>query len=75
MTVRWGELESGQTTIAFTPLHQHETDDLTGEVRTPHSGRERAPVEICFAYPDVDTAYQVRCPFNIFILLISLFIG
>ncbi|KAI6685661.1 hypothetical protein NL676_031574 [Syzygium grande] len=55
---RWGELESGQTTIAFTPLHQHETDDLTGAVRTPESGQDRPPVEVCFAYRDVDAAYK-----------------
>ncbi|BBH04823.1 dessication-induced 1VOC superfamily protein [Prunus dulcis] len=55
---RWGELESGQTTIAFTPVHQRETDDLTGVVKTPSSGRERQPVEVCFAYPDVDAAYK-----------------
>ena len=56
---RWGELESGQTTIAFTPLHQHETDDLTGRVQTPGSRGERQPIEVCFAYPDVDAAYKV----------------
>ncbi|XP_031268187.1 uncharacterized protein LOC116126655 [Pistacia vera] len=55
---RWGELESGQTTIAFTPLHQHETDDLTGSVQTPKSGSERQPFEVCFAYQDVDAAYK-----------------
>ncbi|KAI5666055.1 hypothetical protein M9H77_15908 [Catharanthus roseus] len=55
---RWGELESGETTIAFTPIQQHETDDLTGEVLTPHSGRERQPVEICFDYVDIDAAYK-----------------
>ncbi|XP_021887652.1 uncharacterized protein LOC110806953 isoform X2 [Carica papaya] len=42
---RWGELESGQTTIAFTPLHQHETDDLTGVVQGPRSSRERPQME------------------------------
>lgn len=56
---RWGELESGQTTIAFTPLHQHETDDLSGRVQTPGSRGERQPIEVCFAYPDVDAAYKV----------------
>ncbi|KAL6979219.1 hypothetical protein U1Q18_020883 [Sarracenia purpurea var. burkii] len=56
---RWGELESGQTTIAFTPLRQHETDDVTGSVQLPRSGRERNPVEVCFDYPDVDSAYKV----------------
>ncbi|XP_062017696.1 uncharacterized protein LOC133734055 [Rosa rugosa] len=55
---RWGELESGQTTIAFTPQNQHETDDLTGKVQKPSSGSERQPVEVCFAYPDVDAAYK-----------------
>ncbi|MQM09670.1 hypothetical protein Taro_042548, partial [Colocasia esculenta] len=53
---RWGVLETGQTTIAFTPVHQHETDVLTGVVR--HADRERAPLEVCFAYADVDAAYK-----------------
>lgn len=56
---RWGELESGQTTIAFTRLHQHETDELTGSVQTP-SSPQRQPIEVCFAYADVDAAYKVR---------------
>ncbi|PON51457.1 Glyoxalase-like domain containing protein [Trema orientale] len=57
---RWGELESGETTIAFTPLHQHETDDLTGSVQTSAGSRtgERQSVEVCFAYSDVDAAYK-----------------
>ncbi|MQL74744.1 hypothetical protein Taro_007117 [Colocasia esculenta] len=55
---RWGELETGQTTIAFTPAHQHETDALTGVVRHAGSDRERAPLEVCFAYADVDAAYK-----------------
>ncbi|MED6208780.1 hypothetical protein PIB30_048464 [Stylosanthes scabra] len=56
---RWGELESGNTTIAFTPLHQHETDDLTGSVHASRSGHERPPLEVCFVYPDVDAAFKV----------------
>lgn len=56
---RWGELESGQTTIAFTPKHQHETDDLTGMVQQPKSEKERSQIEICFVYHDVDAAYKV----------------
>ncbi|CAL5334228.1 unnamed protein product [Camellia sinensis] len=56
---KWGELESGQTTIAFTPFHQHETDDFTGLVHTPGSGRQRNQVEVCLDYPDVDAAYKV----------------
>ncbi|XP_052187502.1 uncharacterized protein LOC127798171 isoform X2 [Diospyros lotus] len=55
---KWGELESGQTTIAFTPVHQHETDDITGAVQAPRSYQERNPVEVCFDYPDVDVAYK-----------------
>ncbi|XP_043697489.1 uncharacterized protein LOC122648320 [Telopea speciosissima] len=55
---RWGELESGQTTIAFTPAHQHETDGRTGEVQTAGSGHERNPVEVCFAYSNVDEAFK-----------------
>ncbi|XP_023747338.1 uncharacterized protein LOC128129560 [Lactuca sativa] len=55
---RWGELESGQTTIAFTPVHQHETDDLTGEVQEQKSKTRRNQLEVCFAYADVDAAYK-----------------
>ncbi|KAH7542481.1 uncharacterized protein LOC107409182 [Ziziphus jujuba] len=56
---RWGELESGQTTIAFTPRRQHETDDLTGSVQTPGgSDSVRPPMEVCFTYSDVDAAYK-----------------
>jgi len=55
---RWGELESGQTTIAFTPIHQHETDEVTGEVHTFQSKSERGPIEVCFDYADVDAAYK-----------------
>ncbi|KAG9440031.1 hypothetical protein H6P81_020196 [Aristolochia fimbriata] len=55
---RWGELESGQTTIAFTPTHQHETEDITGTVHLPESKKERPPLEICLDYEDVDAAYQ-----------------
>lgn len=56
---RWGELESGQTTIAFTPIHQYETDGRTGTVKTPELSRERQQMEVCFAYQDVDAAYKV----------------
>ncbi|XAR60561.1 hypothetical protein NMG60_11033988 [Bertholletia excelsa] len=54
---KWAELESGATTIAFTPAHQRETDDLTGAVQKP-SGIQTNPVQICFDYPDVDAAYR-----------------
>ncbi|KAI3760469.1 hypothetical protein L1987_50864 [Smallanthus sonchifolius] len=55
---RWGELESGQTTIAFTPVHQRETDHLTGEVQEQKSKNRRNQLEVCFAYADVDAAYK-----------------
>ncbi|KAF7042101.1 hypothetical protein CFC21_051786 [Triticum aestivum] len=55
---KWAELDTGSTTIAFTPRHQRETDALTGEVQLPKSLRERGPVEICFDYDDVDAAYR-----------------
>ncbi|EMS64128.1 hypothetical protein TRIUR3_21203 [Triticum urartu] len=55
---KWAELDTGSTTIAFTPRHQRETDALTGEVQLPKSPRERGPVEICFDYDDVDAAYR-----------------
>ncbi|GAB4824375.1 hypothetical protein Ancab_007263 [Ancistrocladus abbreviatus] len=55
---RCGELESGQTTIAFTPMHQHETDDLTGSVQKSQSKLERGPVEVCLDFTDVDAAYK-----------------
>ncbi|KAJ3682731.1 hypothetical protein LUZ60_012958 [Juncus effusus] len=54
---KWAELESGPTTIAFTPLHQRETDTITGEVQLPERN-ERGPVEICFDFADVDAAYK-----------------
>lgn len=56
---RWAELESGATTIAFTPLHQRETDELSGAVQLPDSSAAgRGSVEVCFAYADVDAAYR-----------------
>ncbi|XP_006649854.2 uncharacterized protein Mb0911c [Oryza brachyantha] len=57
-SLKWAELESGATTIAFTPLHQRETDALTGAVQLPGTAGERGPVEICFDYADVDAAYR-----------------
>ncbi|XP_075498449.1 uncharacterized protein LOC142536918 isoform X2 [Primulina tabacum] len=40
---RWGELQSGNTTLAFTPVKQRETDELTGKVKIPQ--HERNPIE------------------------------
>ncbi|PIA39054.1 hypothetical protein AQUCO_02700315v1 [Aquilegia coerulea] len=67
---RWGELESGQTTIAFTSIHQHETDEVTGSVQMPKTNSERNSVEVCFAYSDVDAAYKV---FSFFYLMSNYF--
>ncbi|KAI0509851.1 uncharacterized protein LOC110107275 [Dendrobium catenatum] len=55
---RWGELESGHTTIAFTPEHQRETDEKSGSVQKPVGPKERQQVEVCFAFADVDAAYK-----------------
>ncbi|GAB2234059.1 hypothetical protein Droror1_Dr00003296 [Drosera rotundifolia] len=55
---RWGELESGSTTIAFTPVHQRETDDITGQVQEAQQQGQRGPIEVCFDYADVDAAYK-----------------
>lgn len=46
--VRWGELESRATTIAFTLVQQKETDGAALE----------RPLDVCFAYADVDAAYR-----------------
>ncbi|GMH12293.1 hypothetical protein Nepgr_014134 [Nepenthes gracilis] len=58
---RWGELESGQTTIAFTPIHQHETDEVTGSVQTAQSKGERGPIEVCLDFSD-NGAVPVSAP-------------
>ncbi|OAE27880.1 hypothetical protein AXG93_2334s1030 [Marchantia polymorpha subsp. ruderalis] len=54
---RWGEMESGATTIAFTPLKQRETK-LTGGVQTADLSEQRHNVELSFSYPDVDAAFK-----------------
>ena len=41
-------------------MHQRETDGITGAVQDPWSGRERPPVELCFAFADVDAAYKYK---------------
>ncbi|XP_073060605.1 uncharacterized protein [Primulina eburnea] len=53
---RWGELHSGNTTLAFTPVKQRETEELTGKVQIPQ--HERNPIEVCFDYSDVDFAFK-----------------
>ncbi|KQJ98803.1 uncharacterized protein LOC100831759 [Brachypodium distachyon] len=55
---KWAEMETGSTILAFTPIHQKETDPHTGKVRLLKGPHERGPVEICFEYADVDAAYR-----------------
>lgn len=54
---KWGELDSGETTIAFTPLEQRETA-LTGGVQTADLGEPRQSVELAFNFNDVDQAFK-----------------
>ncbi|KAL3692469.1 hypothetical protein R1sor_006120 [Riccia sorocarpa] len=54
---KWAELESGQTTIAFTPLEQRETS-ITGGVHVPDASEPRSNVEISFSFDDVDAAFK-----------------
>ncbi|CAI5476679.1 unnamed protein product [Closterium sp. Yama58-4] len=42
---RWAELETGSTTLAFTPLEQRETK-ITGGVHAPEEQEQRQNVEI-----------------------------
>ncbi|XP_073158400.1 uncharacterized protein [Henckelia pumila] len=53
---RWGELQSGNTTLAFTPAKQRETEELTEKVQIPQ--HDRNPIEVCFDYSDVDSAFK-----------------
>ncbi|KAL3692470.1 hypothetical protein R1sor_006121 [Riccia sorocarpa] len=54
---KWAELESGQTTIAFTPLEQRETS-LTGGVHVPDASEAPSNVIISFSFDDVDAAFK-----------------
>ncbi|EFJ14332.1 hypothetical protein SELMODRAFT_156754 [Selaginella moellendorffii] len=54
---KWAELDTGSTTLAFTPLEQHETA-ITGGVQTASKDEPRHNVEISFSYQDVDAAYE-----------------
>ncbi|KAL2635381.1 hypothetical protein R1flu_006860 [Riccia fluitans] len=54
---KWGELESGQTTIAFTPLEQREAR-ITGGVHAPDASEQRSNVELSFSFQDVDAAFK-----------------
>ncbi|GAQ78010.1 glyoxalase family protein [Klebsormidium nitens] len=53
----WAEMETGSTTLAFTPKAQRETA-LSGGVKS-HDDSEAAPnVLVSFTYDDVNSAYK-----------------
>jgi len=49
-------METGATTLAFTPLKQRETE-LIGGVDSSSGGNNT--VDICLNFPDVEAAYKV----------------
>lgn len=51
-------METGATTLAFTPWQQHETH-LTGGVAKPSKDGPSPNVEINLIFPDVEAAYKV----------------
>lgn len=53
---RWEELQSGSTTIALTPVEQHETE-VTDGMQIAEKDQPSHNVELCFTYFDVDAAY------------------
>jgi len=56
---RWGELESGSTTIAFTPIEQHEMEITEkGEEHNKLYDLQRNKLELCFTYHDLDSAFK-----------------
>ncbi|KAI5074737.1 hypothetical protein GOP47_0010698 [Adiantum capillus-veneris] len=54
---KWGELDSGPTTIAFTPIEQRETA-ITGGVHIPTKGEHRPNIELSFSFDDFDAAFK-----------------
>jgi catechol 2,3-dioxygenase-like lactoylglutathione lyase family enzyme len=53
----WAEMETGSTTLAFTPLEQHETA-ITGGVEHPAEQNPRGNIEINFIVPDIEAAFK-----------------
>jgi len=51
----WIEMETGATTLAFTPLKQRETQ-LIGGVDSASGGNNT--IDICLDFPDVEAAYK-----------------
>jgi predicted enzyme related to lactoylglutathione lyase len=60
---RWAEMETGSTTLAFTPLEQREAD-ITGGVKHPAEQHPRANIELNLLFPDLDATFKVS-PSNI----------
>ncbi|GLJ08048.1 hypothetical protein SUGI_0080400 [Cryptomeria japonica] len=57
---RWGELESGITTIAFTPTQQHEMQITEkGEEHDRLYDLQRNKLELCLKYHDINAAFEV----------------
>jgi predicted enzyme related to lactoylglutathione lyase len=55
--ISWAEMETGSTTLAFTPLEQHETA-ITGGVEHPAEQNPRGNIEINFIVPDIEAAFK-----------------
>jgi hypothetical protein len=60
-------LESGPTTIAFTPLQQREAS-ITGGVHAATRDEQRPNIELSFSYSDLDAAFQVAISKKLFAL-------
>ncbi|CAI5476678.1 unnamed protein product [Closterium sp. Yama58-4] len=54
---KWAELETGSTTLAFTPLEQRETK-LTGGMHVPGEHEQRQNMDISISVSDVHDTYQ-----------------
>eukprot|EP00850_Spirogloea_muscicola_P009305 SM000052S17697 [mRNA] locus=s52:153981:155208:- [translate_table: standard] len=54
---KWGEMETGATTLCFTPLQQREAK-ITGGIHAPAEGEQRSNVEVSFSYDDVKQAFD-----------------
>ncbi|CAI7790348.1 unnamed protein product [Closterium sp. NIES-53] len=54
---RWAELETGSTTLAFTPLEQRKMK-ITGGVHAPEEQEQRQNVEISISVFDVQDTFE-----------------
>eukprot|EP00245_Coleochaete_scutata_P003002 TRINITY_DN1426_c0_g1_i1.p1 TRINITY_DN1426_c0_g1~~TRINITY_DN1426_c0_g1_i1.p1 ORF type:complete len:172 (-),score=36.16 TRINITY_DN1426_c0_g1_i1:589-1053(-) len=54
---QWSEMETGSTTLAFTPISQRETD-ITGGVQKGDMDEPRQNVEISFSVNDIEASYK-----------------